>query len=62
MQYKKKEIDRYWGSVKNVTQAIPNNIIKIRRTDSDRGIARSSYNTDSVGEWALRKEIAPGNG
>ena len=55
MKYDQGEIQRYWGNIQKYIKDIPNNIIKMRRTDNNGKIAQNET-CNSIGKWTIAKK------
>ena len=56
MSYEWEEINKYWSKTQKLLKNIPNNLIKIWRTDNTGQIAHGeTYN--SIGKWTTAKEM-----
>ena len=61
MSYDKGEINKYWNKTHKLIKSIPNNLIKIRRTNNNGQIAQDETYSP-IGKWAIVKENKKRNG
>ena len=61
MNYDTDEIDTYWQNLTDILNNIPNQLIKMRRTDNNGQVFKDGQNKN-MGIWTLGNKIDRGNG
>ena len=61
MSYDKEEIKEYRAKIQKYIKTIPNNVIKMRRTDNNGQIAQNDT-SNSIGKWTSANANEKGNG